>query len=107
MENVVRIEDLPDFINRTLLAIREGVALARKSGLLTEFPEKVDFDMTVIGTWQSPDLAVVSTDTSTSNDAGTSTSTQDGSGTRTESSAGTSSSSDSNNSNGTNASYTY
>ena len=80
MENVVRIEDIPAFVERTIAAVRDGIALVRKTGVLAELPKEIQFDMTVIGTWQSPDLAVVTTDSSTGNDTGSSISTQMGIG---------------------------
>jgi hypothetical protein len=80
MENIVRIEDIPDFVERTIAAVRDGIALVRKAGVLAELPKEIQFDMTVIGIWQSPDLAVVTTDSSTGNDTGSSISTQIGIG---------------------------
>ena len=81
MENVVRIEDIPAFVERTIVAVRDGIALVRKTGVLAELPKEIQFDMTVIGLWQSPDLAVVTTDSSTGSDTGSSTTTQTGIGT--------------------------
>lgn len=52
MDNVVRIEELPGVIERTLQGIRQGVAAARKDGLLAELPEAVDFNLIVIDKWQ-------------------------------------------------------
>lgn len=81
MENVVRIEDIPASVERTIAAVRDGIALVRKTGVLAELPKEIQFDMTVVGIWQSPDLAVVTTDISTGNDTGSSTTTQMGLGT--------------------------
>lgn len=52
MENIVRISEIQDVVNRTLLGIREGVASARQAGLMAELPDKVDFQMVVIDKWQ-------------------------------------------------------
>ena len=94
MENVVRIEDIPEFVERTISAVRDGIALVRKTGVLAELPKEIQFDMTVIGAWQSADLELVSTDTSTGSDNGSSVTEQNGTGTSTSEDAGTSTSED-------------
>jgi len=91
--------------------VNEGVALARRRGILAELPKEVQFDVTLIRKWQSPDLVIVGTDITTGTDKGTSTSTgtQSGSSTRTgsEKSESTSQSTDNGSSSGQNANYTY
>ena len=52
MENVVRIDEIPSVVERTLLGIRQGVAQARAEGLMAELPGSVDFQMVVIDKWQ-------------------------------------------------------
>lgn len=81
MENVIPIEDLPAFIDATIAKVSEGVALARRRGILAELPKEVQFDVTVIQTWQSPTLVIVATDISNGSDTGTSTSTSTQKGT--------------------------
>jgi hypothetical protein len=68
MENIITHEDLPEFIRKTLVAVRDGVALTRESNILADLPKEVQFNVTVIGRWQASDLAVISTDTSTGKD---------------------------------------
>lgn len=53
MENVVRIEELPEVVEKTLLGIRDGLAAARKHGLHVELPDYVDFQVVVIDKWQA------------------------------------------------------
>ena len=111
MENVIPIEDLPDFIDRAIAKVSEGVALARSRGILAELPKEIQFDVVLIEKWQSKDLLISSSDSSISMDSGTSasTSTQKGSSSRTssENDRGTSSSNDYSQSGGQNNNYTY
>ncbi|MFT3992446.1 MAG: hypothetical protein QM680_13660 [Luteolibacter sp.] len=71
MDNVVLIDDLPSFVSRTLLGIREGVALARNSGnFLAELPEDVQFDVVVIQDWQKLEILGGQTTESTESQGG-------------------------------------
>lgn len=54
--NIVRIDEIPECIERTLQGIRDGLINARKNGILAEWPEKVDFQMTVVKDWQVLDV---------------------------------------------------
>jgi hypothetical protein len=111
MQNVVPIDDLPDFIDRAIAKVSEGVALARRRGILAELPNEVQFEVTVVSRWQHPDLVIVDTNTSTGRDNGTNTSVsaQKGGGTRTstEKSTTESESKDESNAASTNGNYTY
>jgi hypothetical protein len=111
MENVIPIEDLPDFIDRAIAKVSEGVALARSRGILAELPKEIQFDVVLIEKWQSQDMPIIGVENSTSTETGngTSTSTQTGGSTRTstESDSGTNTSSDTGQTAGQNNNYTY
>lgn len=71
MAEVVQIENLDAYIAEAILKVNNGVAAARKNGVLAELPEKLDFDVVVIasGGWQALD-AVVKDDAVTTQRAG-------------------------------------
>jgi hypothetical protein len=54
--NIVRIGEIGECVNRAIQGIRDGVAEAIKSGIQAELPEKVDFTMTVVKDWQLLDI---------------------------------------------------
>lgn len=66
--NIVRIEEIPECIERTLQGIRDGLVNARKNGILAEWPEKVDFQMIVVKDWQA--LEVNSTESGVTTEKG-------------------------------------
>jgi hypothetical protein len=109
MENVIPIADLPGFIDDAIAKVYEGVALARRRGILAELPKEVQFDVTVIKTWQAPNLEIIGTETTESRDNGTSKNTQASNSTRTSNDSSTTNRTGSNNgaSAGQNANYTY
>lgn len=96
MDNIITIEELPEFIDMAIAKVNEGVALARRRGILAELPKEVQFDVTLVTKFQT--LTIVSKDGSVSNDVstsnGTSTSKSDGTRTGTESSTSTGTGSD-------------
>jgi hypothetical protein len=68
MENIITHEELPEFIRKTIVAIRDGIALTRDSKILADLPKEVQFSVNIIGRWQASDLAIINTDTSTGKD---------------------------------------
>lgn len=68
MDNIITHEELPEFIRKTIVAVRDGVALTRDSKILADLPKEIQFNVTVIGRFQASDLAVISTDKSTGSD---------------------------------------
>jgi hypothetical protein len=69
MDNIVRMEDLPEFIAETMERINAGVLLARQRGMYPELPSEVQFDLTLVKSFQV--LEVKSFDTSTGTDTST------------------------------------
>jgi hypothetical protein len=110
MENVIPIEELPAHIDRVINQVNEGVVLARKRGILAEFPDDggvIQFDVVVVFKWQSPDLVIVGTDTSKGSDTGTNTQKSTSKRVSEDSSSSEDRSNDRSSSSGQNASYTY
>lgn len=107
MENIITIEELPAFIDDAIAKVNEGVALARRRGILAELPKEVQFDVLLVSKWQDPNHKAVSTEKTSDN--GESKTVQDGTSVRTsqENSKQSSNSSNQNNSAGQNATYTY
>jgi hypothetical protein len=69
LDNVVKISALPDFIERTILAVRDGIASARSSGsVLAEMPDKIDFTVMVVDDWQPEYLEIRTVDSSSGTD---------------------------------------
>lgn len=64
-DDVVRIEDLPDYIEQVILHLRKGIAAARQAGVLCDMPEEVAFQVTVVKEWQA--LPMKGLETSVSN----------------------------------------
>lgn len=56
MENIVRMEELASVVEETLLKINDGVAAARKRGVLADVPKEVTFSITVISSFQALEL---------------------------------------------------
>lgn len=77
MENIVRIEELSDFVNATLTEINRGVAAARADGLVCDLPKEVQFSVLVVKEFQALELqgAVVSESVETQGGGSTETST--------------------------------
>lgn len=71
MAEVVQIENLDAYIAEAISKVNNGVASARKNGIMAELPEKLDFDVVVIasGGWQALD-AVVKDENITTKNAG-------------------------------------
>jgi len=55
--NIIRIDEIAECVNRTLAGIRDGLLQARDSGIMAEWPEKVDFQMVVVKDWQLLEMA--------------------------------------------------
>ena len=89
MENIIRIEDLPEFVEKTILAVREGVALTRAAGLLAELPKEIKFDMVVVSAFQALEVSSRENSTSTDSDQSESQSTGTDNGTSTDTNSGT------------------
>jgi hypothetical protein len=94
--NIVRIDEIAECVNRTLVGIRDGLLQARETGILARWPEKVDFQMVVVKDWQLLEMA--SGETSSTNE------TQGGS--TAEYSSGDTTGNDSSTENGSNSSET-
>lgn len=62
MENIVRIEELADFVSATLTEINRGVSAARAAGTLCDLPKEVQFSVVLVKEFQAIELqgAVVS-----------------------------------------------
>mgnify|MGYP007090082741 CR=1 FL=1 len=107
MENIITIEELPAFIDEAIAKVNEGVALARRRGILAELPKDVQFDVLLVSKWQDPNHKAVSTEKTS--DTGESQTVQSGTSYRAskENSEGESRSADQSNSAGQNATYTY
>jgi hypothetical protein len=71
MPEVVRIEEIPDCIERTLKAINAGVLAANAAGLMTEMPTEVPFKMVVIKDWQALESESIQTGSSDEIQGGT------------------------------------
>ena len=56
MENIVRIEELSDFVAATLTEINRGVSAARAEGLLCDLPKEVQFTVLVVKEFQALEL---------------------------------------------------
>lgn len=56
MENIVRISDLPKFIEDTVLAVNNGLAAARAKGVQVDMPKEITFSAIVISEFQSLEL---------------------------------------------------
>ncbi len=57
--HIVRIDEIAECVDRTLTGIRDGLLLARRNGIIARWPEKVDFQMTVVKDWQVLDMSSV------------------------------------------------
>lgn len=75
MPEVVRITELGSFVQRTLLAINEGVSGARENGIVADLPDEVNFQCVVIDQWQALDALTTTTGTSETTQGGGSTTT--------------------------------
>jgi hypothetical protein len=107
MENIIPIAELPAFIDEAIAKVNEGVALARRRGILAELPKEVQFDVLLVSKWQDPNHKSVSTEKTS--DAGESETVQSGTSYRTSKETGEqeSRSADQSTSAGQNATYTY
>lgn len=56
MENIVRISDLPKFIEDTVLAVNAGLAAARVKGVLVDMPKEIQFSAIVVSDFQALEL---------------------------------------------------
>jgi hypothetical protein len=56
MENVVMMQDVAAVVEETIAAIRDGVAAARDAGIQAEMPTAVQFQMTVVKSWQTLEI---------------------------------------------------
>lgn len=69
--DVVRLEDLDQYIGQTLKKVNDGVALACAAGVQAELPETIDFTAVVIAPagWQA--LEMIDTDEQSGTDTST------------------------------------
>ena len=82
--NIVRIDEIAECVNKTLEGIRDGLLQARANGILAKWPEKVDFQMTVVKDWQALDIASGEKSTTTEVQGGFQTETTTSGGTNRE-----------------------
>lgn len=77
MENIVRIEELADFVAATLTELNRGVGEARAAGLVCDLPKEVQFSVLVVKEFQALELqgAMVSESIETQGGGSTETST--------------------------------
>ena len=71
MAEFVEISKLDTYIADAIKRVNDGVALARKSGVMSELPPKIDFDVVVIadGGWQAL-ASIISDDSNITEKAG-------------------------------------
>lgn len=68
--DIVRIDEIPDCVERVLKGINAGVLAARKLGIQAELPEKVDFSFNVVKDWQVLPIESAESGTTTENQGG-------------------------------------
>jgi len=52
LQNIVRIDEISECVERTIAGVREGVAAARRAGIQVELPAEITFEMIVIKDFQ-------------------------------------------------------
>lgn len=105
-DEVLRLEDISDFIEEVVAKVRDGVAASRKRGILCDMPDEITFSVTVVKEWQALEIKGVEETTSKSE----SKQTSDGRKTirrSNEKSSGTSEDNTSTQRGGENKSFTY
>lgn len=76
---IVRIEEIPDVVNKTLRAIYDGVVEARKHGnMQAQLPAEVAFDMLVVDKYEVLDSTVKETGATVEDGGTTETTRTDG-----------------------------
>lgn len=73
--NIVNIEEIESCVARSLQAIRDGVAAARKAGVSAMMPDEVEFRMTVIKDWQKLEIVTNESDSNSETQGGSTTET--------------------------------
>jgi hypothetical protein len=79
MENIVRISELPKFIEDTVLAVSSGLAAARAKGVLVDMPKEIQFTAIVVSDFQALEMNGGSVVESVETQGGTNKETVDGS----------------------------
>jgi hypothetical protein len=71
MAEVITIEEIPDFIARTVDGIASGVAALRAKGIMAEMPSEVAVQAVVITKWQELEIKGGEVSESTEKQGGT------------------------------------